>query len=298
MVETLYVIGNGFDLHHGIPSSYKGFGEHLRVKDAATFDVVQRYFDVDADFWADFEARLASLDSDALADDASEFLVSYGADGWSDAYHHAYQFEISEAVEAISVKLRARFADWIRQLPLPDPLAIVAKRLTLDPTARFLNFNYTPSLQRLYGVADTNILHIHGAAIDPDAQLILGHGWVPPNPDPWRFGRDPEAADTRVMEGQGIIDKYFQDTFKPTAKIIGDNAGFFGSLTKVERIVVMGHSISEVDHPYFKEMIRNVDIGHVRWKISCFSDLPALRDRVASLGIALEQVEFAPLPDF
>lgn len=121
MVQTLYVIGNGFDLHHGIESGYWHFGEYLKANDAATFEVVERYFELDAGFWSDFEARLASFDIDTLADDASNFLVGYGADKWRDSYHHDYQYVISQAVEAVSVQMRERFGDWIRQLAIPTP---------------------------------------------------------------------------------------------------------------------------------------------------------------------------------
>jgi hypothetical protein len=176
MTHTLYIIGNGFDLHHGIPSSYKEFGTYLKANDQDTYQVVERYFDVDAEFWSAFEERLAAFDSDTLTDDASDFLISYFAEDWKDAYHHDYQFETNQVVKGISETLRSRFAEWIRQLPLPTPLAIAPLRLSVDPSATFLNFNCTPSLQRLHGVPKANILHIHGAACEPNARLILGHG--------------------------------------------------------------------------------------------------------------------------
>nr|WP_292620255.1 AbiH family protein [Mesorhizobium sp.] len=85
---------------------------------------------------------------------------------------------------------------------MPDPSTIGSKRIPIDLGAKFLNFNYTPSLQDLYGVPDANILHIHGAARDPDAKLILGHGWMPPkSPNPWQS--DPEAADTVSWRARG-----------------------------------------------------------------------------------------------
>ncbi|MFC6447708.1 bacteriophage abortive infection AbiH family protein [Shinella zoogloeoides] len=269
MGKTLYIIGNGFDLHHGIPSSYKAFGEYLRRSDAKTYDVVEKYFSMDAQFWAEFEDRLASFDSDSLIEDAANFLVGYGADDWSDAYHHDYQYEIQQAVEAISTTLRLRFAEWIRQLPVPWAAEFSGQRVRVDRSGTFLNFNYTPSLQRLYAVPDINVLHIHGAAANPTETLVLGHGWEPvPNLDPYRFHQDPEDADMRVVEGQGIVDDYFKDTFKPTAKVIEKNAAFFAGLSDVDRIVVMGHSVSEVDHPYFEEVIANIDVNRVRWKVT------------------------------
>jgi hypothetical protein len=301
MTDTLYIIGNGFDLHHGIRSSYKAFGEYLKSHDRNTYEVIERHLGVYDDLWAEFEQRLADLDRDDLMINyASFWLESYDAEDWRDAYHHDYQYEIGRVVEAISETLGLRFGEWIRQLRIPDPSEIVRIRLTVDGSATYLNFNYTPSLQRLYGVPDARILHIHGAAMNADLRLILGHGRQPEkNPDPSRFERDPEdAADMRIVEGHAIIDKYFQETFKPTAEIIRDNAAFFGNLSSVRRIFVMGHSVSRVDHPYFREVIRNIDPGRVTWKISYFDDLKALRERVAELGIATDLVEFARLTDF
>ncbi|MGK6313659.1 bacteriophage abortive infection AbiH family protein [Neorhizobium sp. DT-125] len=299
MEKTLYIIGNGFDLHHGIPSSYKAFGEYLRLSDAKTYEVVEKYFAMDAQLWAEFEDRLASFDSDSLIEDASNFLVGYGAEDWSDAYHHDYQYEIQQAVEAISTTLRLRFAEWIRQLPVPWAAEFSGQRVPLNSSAVFLNFNYTPSLQRLYGVPDINVLHIHGAAANPTETLVLGHGWEPdPNPDPYRFEQDPEDADMRVVEGQGIVDDYFSDTFKPTAKVIEKNAAFFAGLSDVDRIVVMGHSVSEVDHPYFEEVIANIDVKRVRWKVSYYGDLDELRKRMESLGVPAHLTEYALLNAF
>lgn len=299
MTNARYIIGNGFDLHHGIVSSYKAFGAYLSRHDQATYRVVERYFSVDEGFWSTFEEQLASLDVDTLIDDASAFLASYGAEDWSDSYHHDYQYEIEQVADAVSATLRARFGEWIRQLRFPDPSEIVDNRLPVEPSATFLNFNYTPSLQRLYGVPDSRILHIHGAATDPDASLVLGHGWEPEdNLDPYRFERDPEDADMRVVEGQSIIDDYFQRTFKPTERIIESNAAFFAGLRQIEKIFVMGHSLSSVDHAYFHEVIGNIDVDRVRWKISYFGDLQPIRARVAELGIAPHLVEFAELRDF
>ncbi|RJF78920.1 bacteriophage abortive infection AbiH family protein [Rhodopseudomonas palustris] len=299
MGKTLYIIGNGFDLHHGIPSSYKAFGEYLRRSDDKTYKIVERYFSVDAQFWADFEDQLASFDGDALIEDASAFLVGYGVDDWSDAYHHDYQYEIQQAVESISTILRLRFAEWIRHLPIPSAAEFSGRRVPVDASAIFLNFNYTPSLQRVYGVSDCNVLHIHGAAGNPTETLVLGHGWEPdPNPDPYRFDRDPENADIRVIEGQGIIDDYFKDTFKPTGRIIEKNAVFFAGLSNIDRVVVMGHSISEVDRPYFEEVIKNIDVNRVRWKVSYYDDLDGLRQCMELLGVPAFLTEFALLNEF
>lgn len=295
MIVKLYVVGNGFDLYHGIPSSYWNFAQFLKVMDEETYDEVERHFE--DGFWSDFEAQLAAFDSDGLVDDATEFLVSYGADDWSDSYHHDYQYVINRAVKAVSTDMRRLFGDWVRQLTMPDPANLTVRRVPIDLTARFLNFNYTPSLQALYGVDDANILHIHGSAKDPTAQLVLGHGWQP-SPSRPSSASDWEEDDVRVAEGQILINEYFRATFKPTAEIIRANAGFFASLSDVEQIFVLGHSLSEVDHPYLREIVSHVDIARVRWKISYRDKLDELRARVASLGIPMDLVKFVELARF
>ncbi|MET4689513.1 bacteriophage abortive infection AbiH family protein [Sinorhizobium fredii] len=298
MGSTLYIIGNGFDLHHGIASSYKAFGQFLRERDRDTYDKVDRYFSVDDDFWYEFEDRLATLNSDSLIDDASVFLTGYGADDWSDSAHGDYQYEINEVVEAISTRLRARFADWIRQLRLPSPTDIANIRLPIDPSAIFLNFNYTSSLQQLYSVPDSQVLHIHGSAANPTETLILGHGWEPEaNLDPYRIYADPEDADMRVVEGQGLIDDYFKETFKPTEAVIESNAPFFARLSGVTEIFVMGHSVSSVDHPYFYEVMRNVT-PIARWKVSYHGSVAGVLSGMTALGVSAAHTEFATLGEF
>ena len=82
MGVILYIIGNGFDLHHKIPSSYWDFGQYLKVKDSETYELIDQFIGIDQSFWEEFECRLARLDSDRLLDDMSQFLISYGADDW------------------------------------------------------------------------------------------------------------------------------------------------------------------------------------------------------------------------
>ena len=114
--HILYIVGNGFDLHHGVKSSYAAFGEYLREVDSDTYAQLERYFTVDEQFWGEFEEQLAHLDTDSLLDDATVFLASYGADDWSDSGHHDYEYELDRVVSAISSTLRLRFSEWVRKI--------------------------------------------------------------------------------------------------------------------------------------------------------------------------------------
>lgn len=295
--STLYIIGNGFDLHHGIPSDYRDFGRFLKAVDPDTYREVETYFSVNDSFWWEFEAQLANFDIDAVIDYASQFLMSYGAEDWSDSGHHDYQYELNRVVEIICATMRERFAEWIRQLPIPEAASVGVGLLCLDSNARYLNFNYTQTLQRTYRIPDSQILHIHGSSSNQTDRLILGHGWQRTPADSLNHDLNMEEADTRVVEGNQIVDEYFSKTFKPTDQIIKNQQAFFRDLKSVQRIYVMGHSLSDVDAPYLDEILENIDASSVTWQISYHSDPREAQERFSRLGVRMALANFARLAD-
>lgn len=63
---------------------------------------------------------------------------------------------------------------------------------------------------------------------------------------------------------------YDEETTKKTDEIIANHQTFFASLSHIENIVVIGHSLSNVDYPYFKEILKNTH-NNKNWIISWFS---------------------------
>jgi hypothetical protein len=59
----------------------------------------------------------------------------------------------------------------------------------------------------------------------------------------------------------------------------------------------MGHSLADVDLPYFREIIRRIDGHNVRWQLSYYhdDDLPKLHRQLEKLGVPGNVVEFAQL---
>jgi hypothetical protein len=294
---TLYIVGNGFDRHHNIPSGYQDFGRYLESVDRDTYREVNTYFSVDDDFWWQFETQLANFDTDAAIDYASQFLNSYSDDDWTDSGHHDYQYELERIVKAVSATLQMRFTEWIRQLPIPTSANLNETLLQLDPSARFLNFNYTTTLQQAYNISDQQIFHIHGNARNLNDFLVLGHGWERTASDSLNSGIDLSEADTRVIEGNEIVDGYFSATFKPTNQIIAAQQPFFKSLASLRQIFVIGHSLSAIDAPYLAEIIRNIDASSVRWKISYYRDATDVQERFSGLGVDMSLVTFVRLDE-
>ena len=294
--SKLYIIGNGFDLYHGIQSSYYNFKTYLKEVDNSLFDLVETYLSPDEN-WSDLEASLASLDSDYLIDNASNFLVSYGADDWSDAYHHDYQYEIEQVVESLSSKLKEHFTNWIKQLSIPNKDEVTEKLLDIKPNAMYLNFNYTNTLKKIYNVKKSNTLYIHGNSKKKQSDLILGHAWNPAN-IPALSEDDYERMDVRVIEGSEIINRYFHKTFKQTSKIIEDNTNYFNSLKTVSQIYILGHSLSNVDIEYFEAIIAQTDSNKVNWIVSYYNsdEMTHHQHTMNKLGIH-KNIKFIQLND-
>lgn len=292
MGSKLFVIGNGFDLHHGIPSRFSDFGRSVAKTKPEIMRLICKYLIVDDDFWNCFEARLATFDACYLIDHAEQFLASYGAEDWSDAFHHDFVYEIEQVVAGLSYQLRAQFAAWIRALPIPDAGSVSLVR-SIDPTARFLSFNYTTTLQQLYDVPDQNVLYIHGRSSDPDDEIVLGHGWQRPPEE--MLSRDvDEDTDTRVAGGYRLIDEYFADTFKPTELIIERHRAQFDGLRDVSEVFVLGHSLADVDAPYLREIIGRI-LPSASWTVSCYLEPSVEMERLKALGVPPLLAKFAPL---
>jgi len=282
----LYVIGNGFDLWHEIPSNFWQFKQFVGEHDSDLLEAIDNYVPVNQD-WSELESALAAIDADSIIDDLGHLMASYSSDDWSDSGHHDFQYEVTQLVQRLSKGLRHRFGQWIRQLPIPE-LGSACRRLrTIDPTARFLTFNYTRTLGEMYGVPASLILHIHGRAEDPDSNLILGHAWNPLERRSLNDRPDIEEIDTRLMEVHGILDGYFSATFKPSARLILEHREFFAGLAGVEDVCILGHSLSSVDEPYFKALLAIPGLSTARWQVACRDNgaPSAVRNRLVELGV-------------
>ena len=287
--NKLYIIGNGFDLHHGIKSSYWDFKEYLDDIDSELVENLEKYFGNDV-LWSGFEEALEYLDTDQIVDECMNFLVSYGAEDWSDAYHHDYQYELQNRIDIVTETLKERFTEWILQLSIPETAN--RYKVAIDRDALFITFNYTDTLERLYRIPAHNILYIHNKAIDNNSTLIIGHSRNPKSHKTLSELYNDEDSDPRVAEGNQILDNYFVETYKSTEIIINENKKFFELLKQLEFIYVYGHSLSIVDKPYFHEIANIIDRSKVNWKVSFHKskDLVNFKKFFEEIGIPSERI--------
>jgi len=298
MKNTLYIIGNGFDLHHNIQSKYSDFKEYIQHNNKALFDLTEEYFQIE-DNWSDFESALATIDTediDELVNNASSFLASYTDDDWSDASHHDYQYEIGKVFQPLSSLSEKYFKEWLLQIYIPNRKETHNQSLKLTKNATFLNFNYTNTLQKIYKIKKSKILHIHGS-LKKSSDIIIGHGRKPTNKKYVDRLYDPTEMDVRVVDGDNLIEEYFQTTFKPTKKIIKENKNFFSKLKKIDKIYVLGHSLSEIDFKYFQVIVKQIYKKDVCWIVSYYTlkDKENYKQQFKELKINSKNIQYTKL---
>lgn len=289
--QNLYIIGNGFDLHHGLPTQYSQFKEYLEKVDQEVYDWVDTYIAID-EYWAELEVSLAQLDTANIVSDLEGFLVPYSDENWRDSGHHDFQYEVENVATGLSGTLKQHFADWIRSIAIPERSEIPGLLTSLDKKAAYLTFNYTSTLAKLYDIAPENILHIHGEGEDESSELVLGHAWSAQVRPSLQRGLD-EDADPRVMEAMGILDDYFEKTFKPSAKIIEQHAQYFSSLKSVTQVIVLGHSLSKVDEAYFVALVEALQASP-SWTVAVRSHNEDVERAacLAEFGVPAESIDF------
>ena len=144
---TLYISGNGFDLMHGIKSSYRSFRDSMG-KNNPLRNLLETYLKAE-DIWADFESALGHVRMDMMANkeiigDMLDMSGAFDEDAGAAEYYMAQEMA-AEPMRMITEELDKRFRSWIEKLEIGTqdrPL----KALIHDD--KVLCFNYTEFIEK------------------------------------------------------------------------------------------------------------------------------------------------------
>lgn len=307
----LYVIGNGFDVHHGLDTRYTSFGLYLKNNYWETYELLIEHYgfsDLNPDYptsmsdplWSEFETSMSLLDKDSVLEANMDAIPNYASDDFRDRDRYTLQIEMERILGLLTTELYKAFKEFILAVQFPqfdNSLAV-----NIDRDAVYLTFNYTDTLAQYYEVPDENVLFIHEKADEDVEELILGHGVDPKNfkekPAEPPAGLSEEDLE-RWMEyqsdqydysyerGKDAINQYFSATFKGTEQVIKNNVDFFAGLANVDEVFVLGHSLAEVDLPYFQKLAESVKTG-AKWLATYYDpdDQQTHYDTLTGLGIA------------
>ena len=153
------------------------------------------------------------------------------------------------------------FTKWIRSIQIPSQKNYDS--ITKD--ALYLTFNYTDTLEQLYNIPESQILHIHGRASKGE-KLVVGHNHYINPSDYWDDAIDIRENNERM---QRLAD--MNNLCKPVFEIIERYECFFKGLSGITDINVIGHSCDEIDYPYYRKIIESVS-RDVKWHFNPFED--------------------------
>ena len=279
-ITNLYVIGNGFDLHHGINSSYRNFKEWLQENYSSIYyEIDEAYNSCDDEWWSDFENNLASIDAVEYSYNlANEYSPDLTSDRCDDMWNSA-AIEVENRLSSLYNNLRECFHEWITQLKEPQN----HKRIRIEyRDSLFLTFNYTKTLETMYEIDPSNNLHIHGCIDDDNEDFILGHGRTkvdisrmnPPVLAPPKncFGEDEETNEMgeqfhEELAREAAIEAVASQQ-KPVNSIIKTHKRFFNRLKNIQYVHIYGFSFSKIDIPYLDTIVKSIDTKKTEWEIS------------------------------
>ena len=152
--------------------------------------------------------------------------------------------------------------EWIRSVWIESKA-----KFHIKDDSVFLSFNYTNTLERVYGIPKTNIAYIHGDCSTED-NLICGHN------DKSLLNKKPIEESNlsyQYQEAEEIKQKYFETTWKNPRVNIQKHRIFFNQLLTIENIVVIGHSFeNNIDDIYFA-YVKGIVNPNCKWEISYHS---------------------------
>lgn len=102
-IKHLYIIGNGFDIHHGINSSYLNFRNWLEKAEPNIYSQLCDLYEISTDenkakeWWSDFENMLSEVDLNNYVENVViENYPDLSKDDFRDRDYHAAEYAASD----------------------------------------------------------------------------------------------------------------------------------------------------------------------------------------------------------
>ncbi len=311
----LNLIGNGFDLYHGLPSSYYYFGCFLAETDWDFYKEMANMFDfiyarsegfpsdelipvVDNIWWRDFEKMLGELNPNWLEESLLDDLaLEYPED--------PVDLEIPET--NMSERIVRKFIEWIscnvntKSNFTTIHSMIGHKKRLFRKDDYFINFNYTQTLREIYKVSNEQIFFIHGECRysgDSD-NLIVGHGNTEAikelekqisSVEAEGFYMQEQAARNRLNEFKAEKEVLCNLKKDVDSIIIYMKQKLNTNAIKPDEIWVWGLSCGDVDKPYIKALTEMYP--NAKWRFSYYNETEKSERIKFSAELKIHDVEF------
>lgn len=258
--NTLYFIGNGFDLfHEDVKSKFIHFYSWLNLKDkkheqfASKMESIFPQSYIHGNWlWTDFEKSLGDFNIDRVHHN----FAGIEKDRF---YDEEYQKQAANYVHEPFSKISLYLKEWAEQIDIEK----VKPLLPIGKESQYLTFNYTLLLEEVYKISPDQILHIHNSIKD-DEPLIVGHD----KPFPQYFD---DTENINIQKSQEYLAHEITTLRKPVNSIINEHKKYFDSLEHITKVIIFGHSLSKIDLPYFREVLYHVH-DNAEWYFTVYDD--------------------------
>lgn len=289
-MKTLYILGNGFDLHHGLNTQYWQFQAFLKEENPDLMEFLETYFIFQSNsdfFWNNFEEDLGTFDYEMFFSNHNE------ADPLDENFKPSDFFGVEDELDELSKKfiadLRDSFFKWIGEVEL-DCLA----KLQFEEGAFFMNFNYTNLLQQVYHIPESQILHIHGD-ISSGTELVFGHHLTIPKEDELDENGDSNRTPMTDSKNASLIP--LNNFFKPVEEIIEIHSDLFQSLTSIKRVFILGHSLNDIDLGYFIEVDKYAKNAFWYCTYYHYEDRKTFFRKLITMGVKRSKIKMIRIDD-
>lgn len=296
-MSNLFIIGNGFDIRHGIHSRYQDFHDFLRsiymneILLSRSFDDFQTWrYDV-----PQTRNLLGRYEKDQITDVLGflDYCISKSEKGntpfnfyvdteWNvieetlgnldlaeyfvkseyyPASNYPAEFLLYDVAECFKFLPRILYL-WVKQIDIHSSKPIPAFQTIIDPeNDMFFTFNYTRTLEEIYGAKQ--VLHVHG---EIGYRLLLGHA---KNNDIDSFCERNYIPSCCRHAAKTLLNTTEKDTLENSKRL----DSYYRFLDRgITDIYSYGFSFGEVDWPYIVDICKALDTSGITWHLSDFND--------------------------
>lgn len=276
MIDTLVIIGNGFDIWQQLRTSYWQFRSYYiehreRIMNELLIPALD-YFEngkskqvtpvelvygnpfeaneLGDEFWNVFEASMGRIDAQLLNlfFDKEENDLAWMEETVENARRILVK-AFNDWIDTIDTKANETFYEFMREHDL--------KAFEFGDNCFFVNFNYTNTLEVRFNIDEDRVFHVHGQCYADD-EVIFGHADHPQQPQhelQQYGGRFSGLYHIENMLYQ--TDKHVQNQImelKFALALEGVDA------ESIKHIYVLGHSFGEADLEYFDFLISKTTV--------------------------------------
>ena len=280
--DRLYLIGNGFDLHHDMNTKYSDYADWLHMNYSDLYWCLFRVYGVKVDdLWSNFEESLAAIPPESIlgSNISIPYVAMTGGVVKSLSGNELVSPEIGRTLDDMFEDIRNTFHEWVRQVNSPNKLKSIE---LIKNSAFFINFNYTNTLETVYGVKPKDILYIHGNAFR-DEEIVIGHHMSQKELNQFYSTKGMDKEQTVDML---LAQKQIGKMYKDTDAVVDLYKEHFNLLRDVKEVYVYGLSCSKADKPYLGYLCNTLELRDVEWHFSYYGNKSRLIATVQNLGLA------------